>query len=737
MPAEGDLIAERYELVRGWTRDGFDETWLARDTAVDRIVAVKFGRTNLGVEASRFLKREIDVCSLISDLRVQRLLDHGEFPSGDPFAVFDYEAGDRLDEVLQSEGPLEPRRAVDLMIEIAAAVEVIHAVGFTHGDLKPSAMQVVEGPGVGVRLLDLRIAVPIGDQLESPVGTPAYMGPERLGVQIVDQRSDIYSLGCVFHEMLAGSSLFNGSLPLLAAQQRQPAAIDSKLEQIVGVTPALRSVVLKCLAVEPSDRFFDTGELINALRVVFDPVDETHPDDDSTEPPTTRPALGRGGRVRPATTGVTHVPTGWARLDHIAPLQAVGLGLVAGMCGLGLLAAPGWTRLAVGAGALSGAVLLARSARWVEHLCEDSRDRQHVTLKSDVPDVFQEGNSLKLDHPEHVDIFKGRRDLVAILDRDLSAKQRAPLLLTGQRRMGKSSLLSMLPRFLSTVETVVVIDFQQVAGEPDRGHPHRILAARLHAEVPDLPTPPGDDAWGPTLTWFREVDALLAERDHRVLLAIDEIERLQDGITAGWAPPDFLDFLRAAGDQLDHIRMLLVSAHPMQRLGPVWSDRLISAIQRPIGPLEPEHARELLEKPIPEFPPIWPAGAVERICRLTGNHPFLLQAVGNKVVQALNTRGVLEADDADVQRALNRTVEYAAHFPDLWKDRTEGERALLRRLAGSDEADSLRSRPLEVGEQTMAVWLRREGFIVDVDAEVRIATPLFATWIRIYGAPNV
>ena len=93
----------------------------------------------------------------------------------------------------------------------------------------------------------------------------------------------------------------------------------------------------------------------------------------------------------------------------------------------------------------------------------------------------------------------------------------------------------------------------------------------------------------------------------------------------------------------------------------------------------------------------------------------------------------MEATDADVERALDQAVNGTALFPDLWKDRRDDERRLLRRLAGADEADSLHARALEPGEQTAAAWLGREGFIVDEDDGVRIATPLFATWIRVWG----
>jgi hypothetical protein len=230
-----------------------------------------------------------------------------------------------------------------------------------------------------------------------------------------------------------------------------------------------------------------------------------------------------------------------------------------------------------------------------------------------------------------------------------------------------------------------------------------------------------------------QVEPALAADQHRILVAIDEVERFQTGLDEGWTTPGFLDFVRAAGDQLSHIRLMLVSAHPLQRLGATWNDRLISAIQRRIGPLTEAHARELLVEPVPDFPDIWPPAAVDRVVRMTAGQPYLLQFVGNAVVQVLNSERRFKASEADVAHALDRCLLDSGLFDDLWNERRPDERRLLRLLAGHSEAEAFIAQPVPADLGPAAAWLHREAFLADDAQGTRIAVPLFATWIRTYA----
>lgn len=335
-----------------------------------------------------------------------------------------------------------------------------------------------------------------------------------------------------------------------------------------------------------------------------------------------------------------------------------------------------------------------------------------------IPTPFEPGPPLRL---EDARLFKGRTDLVRLIDHDLADHRRAPLLLTGQRRMGKTSLLYMLPGRLGTGTAVVRLDFQGLSGSPHRAHPHRWLAEVIAAKLGDaVPPPPASEAWSDTLAWLQRIEDAAGRL--RLLLAIDEIERLQTGIDEGWTTPAFLDFLRAAGDSLRRIRLLLVSAHPLHRLGRAWTDRLISVVHREIGYLEPHEAEELITKPMDGFPDIYPPGGVARIAAETRGHPYLVQLVCDALVRDLNGRAKLAADDADVTRALDRALGDTPLFRELWSDRNDAEQAILRQLAKG--AASLGEREADARDLLHEGLIEREG-----DA-YRVAVPLFAAWIR-------
>lgn len=357
---------------------------------------------------------------------------------------------------------------------------------------------------------------------------------------------------------------------------------------------------------------------------------------------------------------------------------------------------------------------------------------REIELNPEIPNVFIVGPPLNPVDPEELQLFRARRDLISIIDRDLDDSQRGVLFLVGQRRMGKTSLLAMLPTYLGTATTIVTCDFQGLSGSEHRDAPHLFVVEELAAalsKIPDLTLPESalTDAWGSALAWLTRVDAELACIDHRVLVAIDEVERLQDATNEGWGNLGFLDFVRAAGDKLRRIRLLLVSAHPLAnpKLGPAWVDRLISVLPRTLGPLAPEDARALLCRPVPTFPDVFDDAAARTILAHTGRHPFLIQAVGKEVVQRLLREKRRVATPIDVERALDAVIKIAegALFTYLWDAFDPAEKDLMRALAGGALVDP----------ETGAFRVLREQWFVDVHGgQPAIAFPMFGRWIRDY-----
>jgi hypothetical protein len=358
---------------------------------------------------------------------------------------------------------------------------------------------------------------------------------------------------------------------------------------------------------------------------------------------------------------------------------------------------------------------------WLETTADEERrlaaDEQ---AHPQVPLAFVAGPDLKPGTTEDKAVFKGRKDLARIVDHELDPDRRGVLVIVGQRRMGKTSFRNWLPSLLDSGARVVSANFQELSGRPERATPHRWLLDLIAASLRDAPPPPTSPHWGDALAWLRERDATLG--DGRVLVVIDEVERVEDGIRAGWCSTDFLDFLRAAGDSLHRIRFLLLTAYPLQRLGPHWVDRLVSATTQILSYLDPESAQELIRSPIPDFPDIYPAQGVERILRETHRHPYLIQKVCDGLCQYLNAHGGRRrATDDELTEVLDRLLNEDNLFDEFWRQRSVEEQHALRRLAHAQG-------PLDADPATRQ--LAREGYVEMEGDRATVAVPLFAAWIR-------
>lgn len=365
--------------------------------------------------------------------------------------------------------------------------------------------------------------------------------------------------------------------------------------------------------------------------------------------------------------------------------------------------------------------LLPTAALWLQ-VVYDEADKliREVAARPEVPVAFIAGPPLTPDHAEDRSLFKGRGDIIKLIEHDLAPERRGVLMVIGQRRMGKTSLCNWLPPYLGTGTTVVVSNFQALSGDAHRETPHRRVLGDIAARFTGTPGLPESDRWGEALHWLEDLDRTCADR--KILVVIDEVERVEDGIRDGWCSSDFLDFLRSAGDSLRHIRFLLLTAYPLHRLGPHWTDRLVSATSRTISYLDEADAWELLTHPIPEFPDIYPEGGIELILAQTGRHPYLLQKAGDDLCRLLNSRGGLRRATLDeLTEVFDGMVRDIQVFDEIWHSRTEGERMTLRRLAQSDEPGDL---------DPSAIQLAREDYLVRRGDQVTIAVPLFREWIR-------
>jgi serine/threonine protein kinase len=263
-------IAEHYVVERELGRGGMATVYLCTDKRNANRVAVKVLRQELGspVVVSRFL-REIEFSADMDHPHIPKVLDSGMV--GDlPFYVMTFIDGESLRTRLLREKQLPLRTAINITCEIIDATKYAHARGIVHRDIKPENVILAAD---GVYVLDFGIAravVESGmDRLTSTglaLGTPAYMSPEQaLGDRMLDARSDIYSIGCVLYEMIAGMPPFVGPTAQVIISRRFAAAAPPLRELRDGVPDTIEYAVARALARSPADRFESAAEMADAL----------------------------------------------------------------------------------------------------------------------------------------------------------------------------------------------------------------------------------------------------------------------------------------------------------------------------------------------------------------------------------------------------------------------------------------------------------------------------------------
>jgi len=263
-------LAGRYTVEREIGRGGMSVVYRGRDVRLDRDVAVKVLRPELTVAlgADRFL-REIQIAARLQHPHILPLYESGE-ADGLFYYVMPFVAGESLRARLQEHGPLSVAEAVRIAGEIGGALTYAHEQGFIHRDVKPenillsSGLAVVADFGIAQALVHAGVA-PLTDS-GVVVGTPGYMSPEQsAGHTKLDPRTDVYSLGCVVYEMLAGEPPFTGP----TAQAVLARHIHERPPSIHVIRPSIPSTIEqtinRALAKAPADRFASAVEFGAAL----------------------------------------------------------------------------------------------------------------------------------------------------------------------------------------------------------------------------------------------------------------------------------------------------------------------------------------------------------------------------------------------------------------------------------------------------------------------------------------
>jgi eukaryotic-like serine/threonine-protein kinase len=295
-------LERTYRIERELGAGGMATVYLAEDLKHHRKVAVKVLRPDLAATlgSERFL-REIEVAARLQHPHILGVLNSGD-AQGFFYYVMPYVEGETLRDRLTRKGELPVQEAVRLLDEIAEALAVAHRGGVVHRDIKPENILL---SGRHAMVMDFGVAKAVTEasgrqQLTTAgmaLGTPAYMAPEQASADPhMDGRVDIYALGVMGYEMLTGFPPFHGLNPqqtLAAHVMKEPTPIG---QQRSGLSPALESVIMRCLAKRPADRFQTADELEAALEPLATPSGGMTPT--GTQPVRAVAAGGGKGRLR-------------------------------------------------------------------------------------------------------------------------------------------------------------------------------------------------------------------------------------------------------------------------------------------------------------------------------------------------------------------------------------------------------------------------------------------------------
>jgi serine/threonine-protein kinase len=274
------LIGQRlgqYEIVAKLGAGGMATVYRARQASVDRDVAIKVIRTDL-MEDENFVARFRNEARLIASLQHLHILKVFDYGNQDNilYLVMELLEGGSLSRLLRQSGGLPLKLAMRMLDQISAALDYAHGRGIIHRDLKPD--NVLLDQQQNAFLTDFGIAKMLGDTSSRTrtgmvMGTPAYMAPELWNGQPADARTDVYALGVMLYEMLAGVSPFRAETPYQIMHRHIYEAPPSLRSQGIALPVAADRVISKALAKNPNERFSSAGELAAAFHQALEGYD--------------------------------------------------------------------------------------------------------------------------------------------------------------------------------------------------------------------------------------------------------------------------------------------------------------------------------------------------------------------------------------------------------------------------------------------------------------------------------
>ncbi len=263
----GKLVSDRYDVIRFLGSGGIGAVYLARDRALDELVALKLLNPAYAASPSftDMLQREVKLARRVTHRNVARTFDFAQH-DGRPFLTMEYIEGAPLSRLIATGGALAPDRAIPIIVAVCAGLQAAHDAGIVHRDIKPDNIMIARSGRVAVT--DFGLARGARDHAAGPghfSGTPRYMSPEQVEGRAASIRSDLFSLGVVAYELLSGTLPWRGTTPRDEAEARLRDDPTPLVQIVPQLAAALSDVVMRAMARSQASRFPTAALLSEAL----------------------------------------------------------------------------------------------------------------------------------------------------------------------------------------------------------------------------------------------------------------------------------------------------------------------------------------------------------------------------------------------------------------------------------------------------------------------------------------
>jgi tetratricopeptide (TPR) repeat protein/predicted Ser/Thr protein kinase len=264
----GDVLGGRYEIMQLLGEGGMGSVYKAMDRELDRPVALKLIRPELAANPAilaRF-KQELLLAHQVTHRNVIRIYDLGD-ADGVKFITMEFVEGDDLRTLIREHKKFSPEEAVEIIQQVCRALEAAHAVGIIHRDLKPQ--NIMRDKSGRILVMDFGLARTLGGdgmtQTGALVGTMEYMSPEQALAKDLDQRSDLFSMGLILYELLAGVTPFKAESAVASLLKRNSERAIPVSDHDGTIPRALSNIVSKCLERDPAARYQNAAEMLRDL----------------------------------------------------------------------------------------------------------------------------------------------------------------------------------------------------------------------------------------------------------------------------------------------------------------------------------------------------------------------------------------------------------------------------------------------------------------------------------------